>query len=48
MPHADPVELAYWESIKDSENAQMFAAYLETYPNGAFADIARIQIEGLL
>jgi hypothetical protein len=43
-PEADPVELAYWESVKDSANVEMFRAYLATYPEGAFADLAKIQI----
>ena len=47
VPVADPVELAFWESVKDSENVDMFKAYLESYPEGAFADIARIQVEQL-
>ena len=47
LPDADPVELAYWDSIKDSENAEMFRAYLATYADGAFADIARLKVEQL-
>jgi len=47
LPEADPVELAYWESIKDSESAEMFRTYLEKYPEGAFADIARLKVEQL-
>jgi len=47
VPVADSVELAFWESIKDSENGDMFKAYLEAYPEGAFAEIARIQVEQL-
>ncbi|WP_159079909.1 adenylate/guanylate cyclase domain-containing protein [Methyloceanibacter sp. wino2] len=47
LPEADPVELAYWESIKDSENAEMFQTYLETYAEGAFAAIARLKVAEL-
>ena len=47
LPDADPVELAYWESVKDSESAEMFRAYLEKYAEGAFADIARLKVEQL-
>lgn len=47
LPEADPVELAYWESIKDSENAAMFQTYLETYAEGAFAAIARLKVAQL-
>jgi uncharacterized caspase-like protein len=42
QPGLDPrqVELAYWESIKDSKNAADFRAYLKKYPRGEFADLA--------
>ena len=42
-------ELALWEAIKDSGNADMFRAYLDAFPSGIFAAIASIkiaQIEG--
>jgi hypothetical protein len=39
------VEVTFWNSIKDSKNPQLFDAYLKRYPNGAFADIARIDLE---
>jgi hypothetical protein len=40
---ADPaaVEIAYWNSIKDSTDPTFFAEYLRKYPNGHFASIAR-------
>jgi hypothetical protein len=41
----DNVEITFWNSIKDSQNPQLFDAYLKRYPNGAFADIARISFE---
>ena len=34
------VELAYWESIKDSTDPADFRAYLEKYPRGDFAGLA--------
>jgi uncharacterized caspase-like protein len=42
QPSLDPrqVELAFWESIKDSKNAADFRAYLKKYPRGEFADLA--------
>lgn len=42
----DPVtvELAFWNSIKDSTNAADFRAYLEQYPAGSFAGLARNRI----
>jgi len=41
------LEIAFWNSIKDDKNPRLFEAYLHRYPNGAFADIARITLEGL-
>jgi hypothetical protein len=40
-------EIAVWNSIKDSNNAADFRAYLERYPNGIFADVAKIRAEKL-
>ncbi len=34
------IELAFWTSIKDSEDGTEFAAYLERYPTGAFCALA--------
>jgi hypothetical protein len=39
------IELSYWETIKNSTNPEEFQAYLKTYPNGRFADIARIRAQ---
>ena len=38
-------ELTFWNSIKDSENPDMFRAYLNKYPDGTYAELARINIE---
>jgi len=35
------IELAFWNSVKDSQRASSFRAYLETYPNGHFVSLAR-------
>ncbi|MFQ5954076.1 MAG: hypothetical protein ACE5JZ_03330 [Kiloniellales bacterium] len=35
------VEILFWESIKDSTDPGDYRAYLETYPNGRFAALAR-------
>jgi uncharacterized caspase-like protein len=42
LPSLDPrqVELAFWDSIKDSKNAADFRAYLKKYPRGEFVDLA--------
>ena len=34
-------ELLFWQSVKDSQDAADYQAYLRRYPNGRFAEIAR-------
>ena len=34
-------EVAFWNRIRDSTNPSELRAYLEAYPNGAFAETAR-------
>jgi hypothetical protein len=41
------VELSFWESIKESGDAEEFAAYLRKYPEGQFAELARIRTRSL-
>jgi hypothetical protein len=38
------LELAFWESIKNDKNPELFQAYLNRYPHGVFADIATINL----
>lgn len=38
------VELSFWESIKNSNNPEEFAAYLNKYPEGQFAELAKIRM----
>ncbi|GAB3627838.1 sulfatase [Pandoraea terrae] len=40
-------ELEFWESIKNSNYASDYEAYLKAYPNGRFAPLARARIERL-
>jgi hypothetical protein len=42
------VEIMFWNTIKDSKNPEEFAAYLRKYPEGQFADLARIRMNKLL
>ena len=35
------IELAYWDSVKSSANARDYQAYLDRYPQGQFAGLAR-------
>ncbi|KAI5913041.1 hypothetical protein PA01_18595 [Azoarcus sp. PA01] len=44
---AEQYELTFWDSIKDSEHASDYEAYLKAYPNGRFAPLARARIERL-
>ncbi|WP_109116566.1 caspase family protein [Azospirillum sp. TSO22-1] len=41
------IELTYWNSIAGSGNPALFRAYLEQYPTGTFAALARLRIEEL-
>lgn len=40
-------ELSYWESVKDSGDAKALKSYLERFPDGIFADLAKIKLESL-
>lgn len=44
---AEQYELAFWESIKDSTYASDYEAYLEAYPKGRFAALARARAQRL-
>ena len=35
------IELAFWDSIKNSNNPNDFKAYLDKYPDGQFAELAK-------
>ncbi|MEW6208628.1 MAG: SUMF1/EgtB/PvdO family nonheme iron enzyme [Acidobacteriota bacterium] len=49
VPATDPAatELSFWESIKNSSDADDFKAYLEKYPSGTFATLAKNRIRTL-
>ena len=40
---SDTFELTFWNSIKDSSNPDDYRAYLEQYPDGRFAALAKIR-----
>ena len=47
-PATDPaVELAFWDSIKNSTDAAEFEAYISEYPTGAFVSLAARRIKKL-
>lgn len=41
------LEIAYWNSVKDTKSAAALQAYLERYPTGTFAGLARVMIASL-
>jgi formylglycine-generating enzyme required for sulfatase activity len=43
----DQFEMTYWTSIKDSNHISDYEAYLQAYPKGHFAGLARARIERL-
>ena len=44
---AQSAEITFWNSIKDSGDPDEFRAYLEAFPDGDFAPLARIRIRKL-
>lgn len=46
-PMSVSIELAFWDSVKDSDDPAIFEAYLEKYPEGEFRQLAEIQIAKL-
>jgi adenylate cyclase len=41
------VELAFWESMRETDNPALIDAYLDKFPNGEFAVLARARLEQL-
>ena len=41
------LDLAFWQSIKDSYNPEMYEEYLRQFPSGTYAGLARITIKQL-
>ena len=46
-PSLMDIELAFWDSIKDSDDPTTFEAYLQKYPEGEFRHLAEIRINKL-
>jgi serine/threonine protein kinase len=44
---ASPDELVFWESVRNSAHRAELEAYLEKYPDGTFASLARARIAAL-
>jgi uncharacterized protein YecT (DUF1311 family) len=49
QPPFDPraMELSYWESVRNSSSPAIIQTYLDRYPNGVFAALARARLEEL-
>jgi uncharacterized caspase-like protein len=45
--HDGGAEVAFWNSVKDSNTAVEFQSYLNRYPNGLFAELARARLQRL-
>jgi len=43
----DPLDLAFWESVKNSDRPEELEAYLDQHPNGHFAGLARARLPSL-
>lgn len=40
-------EMIYWDTVKDSEDIDMYQAYIKKFPNGLFVDLAKLKIKAL-
>ena len=47
VPESEAVEIEFWDSIKNSLRANEYEAYLERYPEGSFAVLARARLEAI-
>jgi formylglycine-generating enzyme required for sulfatase activity len=45
---ADQLEVGFWTTIRDSKKAADFQAYLDSYPDGQFAPLARDRLSNLV
>ena len=41
---ADPLDVAFWDAIKNTQTSEELAAYLERHPEGHFAGLARARL----
>ena len=39
------IELTFWNTVKDTKDPAILQTYLDRYPNGAFAGLARVMME---
>ena len=43
-PERSSLDLAFWESVRDSTNPAAYEAYLQQFPNGDFASLVRTRL----
>jgi len=41
------LDLEFWQSVKDSNDPDMFRAYIDQFPNGVYAALAKIKLKKL-
>ncbi len=46
-PSPQSLDLAFWEAVKGSNSPSELQAYLDTFPNGTFASLARTRLAAL-
>ena len=46
METNDAAEIAFWQSVEASDDDAEYSIYLERYPQGTFADLARARLQG--
>jgi hypothetical protein len=42
------VEMEFWQSVKDSDDADQLLAYIKKYPQGQFIELAETRLKGLM
>lgn len=42
------IEVEYWQSVKDSADADQLLAYIKKYPQGQFIELAEARLKGLM
>jgi hypothetical protein len=42
------IELTFWNTVKHTKDPAILQTYLDRYPNGAFAGLARVMMERLV
>jgi hypothetical protein len=45
-PEPDSAEIVFWQSVQAADDAAEYRIYLERYPDGAFADLAKARLAG--